>query len=289
MGATTKYFRYAEPFPRYGLPALALCLVAWTCSWLHVEPFGRYMFFPLWLGYILFMDAVVFVRHGTSLLKRMRWRYSLLFVASSFFWWLFEGLNTSIGNWHYVVDQLYSPMLYMMLASLSFSTVLPAVFETIEFLFTFKLLRPRLPAYMQGPRLSLPVFFMLEGIGVLCFILPWMFPHYCFSLIWFSLIFLLDPLNNVLGRKSALAHLMVRDWHFFIVPLGALFCGFFWEMWNYFSVPKWYYTVPYIGFLKVFEMPLLGYLGYLPFALELFALYQFVLWTTGQKEDFLII
>ncbi|GCE26080.1 hypothetical protein KDA_15640 [Dictyobacter alpinus] len=289
MDETTKYFRYAQPFPRYGWLALLLCLFAWISSWLHIEPFGRYMFFPLWLGYILFMDALVFVRHGTSLLTRMRWRFSLLFVASSFFWWLFEVLNIPVGNWHYILDQPYSPWLYAVLASLNFSTVLPAVFETTEFLFTFKLLRPRLSPYEPGPRLSIPAFLGLEVLGLFCFVLPWIFPRYCFGLIWLSLIFLLDPLNNVLGRKSALAHLMVRDWHFFIVPLGALFCGFFWEMWNYFSLPKWYYTIPYVGFLKVFEMPLLGYLGYLPFALELFALYQFVLWTTGQKEDFLII
>jgi hypothetical protein len=47
-------------------------------------------------------------------------------------------------------------------------------------------------------------------------------------------------------------------------------------MWNFYSWPKWYYTVPYVGWAKVFEMPLLGYLGYIPFAWELFALYHFV-------------
>ncbi|MCZ0454684.1 hypothetical protein, partial [Escherichia coli] len=54
--------------------------------------------------------------------------------------------------------------------------------------------------------------------------------------------------------------------------LGALICGFFWEMWNIYSSPKWLYSTPGVEFLYVFEMPLLGYLGYLPFALELYAL-----------------
>ncbi len=44
--------------------------------------------------------------------------------------------------------------------------------------------------------------------------------------------------------------------------IGTLFTGFWWEMWNYYSLPKWYYTIPYVGFRKIFEMPLLGYLGY---------------------------
>jgi len=81
----------------------------------------------------------------------------------------------------------------------------------------------------------------------------------------------------------------VRDWRFFVLPLAGIWCGFFWEMWNFYALPKWYYTVPYIGFWKVFEMPLLGYSGYLPFALELFALYQFFLLVTRQKQDYLAI
>jgi hypothetical protein len=49
---------------------------------------------------------------------------------------------------------------------------------------------------------------------------------------------------------------------------------FFWELWNYYSYPKWVYHVPFADFWHIFEMPVLGYGGYLPFALELFALYQ---------------
>jgi hypothetical protein len=60
------------------------------------------------------------------------------------------------------------------------------------------------------------------------------------------------------------------------LALGVLVCGLFWEMWNFYAMPKWYYTVPYLGFLKLFEMPILGYLGYIPFAWELYALYQYV-------------
>jgi hypothetical protein len=36
-------------------------------------------------------------------------------------------------------------------------------------------------------------------------------------------------------------------------------------------------------------MPLLGYTGYLPFALELFAMYQFILFLAKQKKDYLVI
>jgi len=280
---------FTKRFPFYGLAALLLCLTAWACSWLRVEPLYRYSFFPLWFGYILLIDALNVARRGTSLLMRMRGRYLLLFLVSSLFWWLFEGLNVPVQNWHYVMDQPYSPLAYFLLSSLNFSTVLPAVMETAELLATWKPLHPRLSADNPGPRLPNAVLITIEVLGVACFLLPWIFPRYCFGLVWLCLVFILDPINNYAGRKSAIAHIAVGDWRFFVLPLAGLCCGFFWEMWNYFALPKWYYTVPYVGFWKIFEMPLLGYTGYLPFALELFALYQFVLLLTRQRKDYLAI
>lgn len=281
--------RTIRHFPLYGLAALALCLMAWTLSWLRINPLYRYTFFPLWLGYILFMDALVSMRRGSSLLRRMRWRYIQLFGVSSLFWWAFEGLNIPVQNWHYILDQSYSPLAYFLIATLNFSTVLPAVMETAEFLSSFKPLHPRLPADNPGPRLPLWMTVSLILLGIVCFVLPWFYPQYFFGLVWLCLVFILDPINNFVGRKSACAHIAVGDWRFFVLPLAGLCCGFFWEMWNYYAMPKWYYTIPYVGFWKIFEMPLLGYTGYLPFALELFAMYQFVLFVTRQRNDYLAI
>jgi hypothetical protein len=50
--------------------------------------------------------------------------------------------------------------------------------------------------------------------------------------------------------------------------LAALICGFFWEMWNFYSLAKWKYSIPFVHRFEIFEMPLLGYAGYLPFGLE---------------------
>jgi hypothetical protein len=276
-------------FPIYGGIALFVCLAAWTSSWLRIEPFYRYSFFPLWFGYILFIDALNFTRRGKSLLTRAGSRYVLLFLASSLFWWVFEALNIPVQNWHYVFDRPYSPLGYFLLASLNFSTVLPAVMETAELLSSFEPLRPRLSPSSAGPLLPLWSLALVELAGLICLTLPWLFPRYCFGLIWLCVVLMLDPINNLWRRKSALAHLAVRDWRFFVVPLAGLCCGFLWEMWNFYALPKWYYTIPFVGFWKIFEMPLLGYIGYLPFALELFAMYQFVLLLSGRKEDFLAL
>lgn len=276
-------------FPLYGIFALALCLTAWACSWLRIDLLYRYSFFPLWFGYILFIDALVVWRRGKSLLLRARWHYPLLFLASSLFWWAFETLNIPVQNWHYILDQPYSPLAYFLIASLNFSTVLPAVMETAELLSTFPPLRPHLPASSLGPQLPIWVLALVEMLGILCLILPWLYPRYFFGLIWLCLVLILDPINNLCRRKSALAHIAVGDWRFFVLPMAGLCCGFLWEMWNFYALPKWYYTIPYVGFWKIFEMPLLGYIGYLPFALELFAMYQFVLLLLRQKEDYLAL
>jgi hypothetical protein len=81
-----------------------------------------------------------------------------------------------------------------------------------------------------------------------------------------------------MGYRSLAEEVSRGDWRPIIgLWVGGLICGFFWEMWNYYSFPKWVYHVPYVGSVHVFEMPLLGYGGYFPFAMELFALYHLVL------------
>ena len=64
-------------------------------------------------------------------------------------------------------------------------------------------------------------------------------------------------------------NLQKGDWRLVWLPaLAALFCGFFWELWNAYSLAHWEYSVPFVQRFHLFEMPILGYAGYLPFGLE---------------------
>jgi hypothetical protein len=56
-----------------------------------------------------------------------------------------------------------------------------------------------------------------------------------------------------------------------------LLCGFWWELWNANSLVHWEYSIPYVHALKIFEMPILGYSGYLPFGLTCLAITEFAL------------
>jgi len=56
--------------------------------------------------------------------------------------------------------------------------------------------------------------------------------------------------------------------------LAAIICGFFWEMWNFYSFAKWEYKIPFVDVFHIFEMPVLGYAGYIPFGLLCSAVVQ---------------
>jgi hypothetical protein len=247
-------------------------MLNWSWSGLRTH----WTFFPLWLGYCLTVDALVLIRKGDSMLTRSLRTYVELFLVSVPAWWLFELLNWRTQNWFYEGRQFFTDFQYALLASVSFSTVMPAVFGTAELVSTFRWLaqiRRRLGIVPTQTRLI-----GLFAVGWLMLALLFLWPLYFFPFVWLSVYFILEPLNVWLENRSLTRCTAVGDWRpVLALWVGTLICSFFWEMWNFYSYPKWVYRVPFVNFLNVFEMPLLGYGGYLPFSLGLFAVYHFVM------------
>lgn len=251
--------------------------VCWPLNWLlpqGVRP-ASFLFFPLWLGYILVVDAWVERRVGSSLWTRSPRQFVLTFLASAPAWWLFEVINWRTRNWEYLGREFYSGPEYVLRASLSFSTVMPAVFETAELVRSFAWVeRLRRGLRLEPTRRMLTV--MLAGGFAMLALTLWQ-PRYFYPFVWGSVFLILEPVNALLGRRTFFDWLREADWRPVLsLSLGALLCGFFWEMWNFYSYPKWIYHTPGVEFLYVFEMPLLGFIGYLPFAWELYALRNFL-------------
>ena len=95
--------------------------------------------------------------------------------------------------------------------------------------------------------------------------------------VWLGFILLLDPINARLGGESLFADLRARHYDRLVnLALSGVLCGLLWEFWNYWSRAKWHYTVPIMEHLKLFEMPIPGYLGFPAFAYECFTMYVFV-------------
>jgi len=276
--------RLLRAWPVHGWVGLALVAIFWPLNWLLPGMRTHWGFFPMWLGYCLTVDALVFTRKGSSLLSRNARAYVKLFLISAPAWWLFELLNMRTQNWFYIGRDNFTGLQYFVLASLSFSTVMPAVFGTAELVSTFKWLGRirRGPRIVPTRRTSLG--FFVAGWVMLALLLLW--PLYFFPFLWLSVYFILEPINVRLKNRSLVQYTGVGDWRpVLALWVGCLICGFFWEMWNFYSYPKWIYQVPFVGFLHIFEMPVLGYGGYLPFALELFALYHLVMGLLRQEES----
>ena len=120
-------------------------------------------------------------------------------------------------------------------------------------------------------------------------VLPILFPKIFFPLVWLAFIFLLEPFNCRSGADS-----IQRDWqkgssrNLNLLLLSGLLCGILWECWNFWAGSKWFYTIPYLGFLKVFEMPVLGFFGFPPFAVECYVMASsfFLLLDTVQEYQY---
>jgi hypothetical protein len=228
------------------------------------------------------VDGLVFRRTGTSLLKRSPRKYLGLFLVSAPVWWIFELLNVRTQNWTYIGAEIFNPLEYAFWTTLSFTTVIPAVFGTAEFFASFDFVKRLKRGLVIGADKRTTLSFFILGWFMLVLMLIW--PEIFFPFIWLSLYFILEPINIWLGNRSLADFTQRGDWRPVIsLWLSVLLTAFFWEMWNYFSYPKWVYHVSWGNWLHLFEMPLLGYGGYLPFALELYAIYHMIVGLFGEK------
>ncbi|MFZ0613970.1 MAG: hypothetical protein WAM73_17145 [Desulfobacterales bacterium] len=261
----------ASVFPWWGWAGAAAGLVMWVLAWTRFKwlaGFQPHTFTPLWLCYILVANAMSVRRNGRSLMTSRPVYFLTLFPASAVFWWFFEYLNRFVQNWQYEGAHSGATQ-YFWYATLPFATVLPAVLSTRE------LIRPQpwlqngfrnfLKPRCRRPRLvAVGVLILaaagLSGIGV--------WPDTFFSLLWIAPLLIILSLQILFEEPNLLTEVAAGDWRTVVASaLAALVCGWFWEMWNAGSLAHWTYSVPYLQRFKIFEMPALGYAGYLPFGL----------------------
>jgi hypothetical protein len=260
-------------FPEWGWWGIAIMLAGWVLAWTRLpwfEPLQEHTFCIPWAGYILSVNALCEKRSGRSLLTDAPGRFALLFPASALFWWFFEYLNRFVQNWYYVQVGDFGPAGYTLLASLAFSTVLPAVLSTHRLLSTFAVFNSNLT---QGPTIPFPAG-RITAVTALAsaaagLTLIGLFPDHLYPLVWFAPLLVIVGMHSIEGRPTLFTDLREGDWRLIISPAcAALICGFFWEMWNFYSLTRWEYAIPFVDRYHIFAMPLLGYGGYLPFGLE---------------------
>ncbi len=226
-----------------------------------------------WWPYIFFIDWMVHRREGNSILIDRRDSFIALVPASTFIWLIFEWFNLFLKNWHYVGLTSSLPLRWLGYF-LSYGTVLLGIFETYELLSSFNVFSDKNISPPDDVRAFYPLLLIL-GVVSLCLCLA--YPRYFFALVWGAFVFLLEPINHAIGAPSLLREIEKGSLQkFYLLLLSGLICGLLWEFWNFWAAAKWIYTVPFVGKIKLFEMPVLGFLGFPPFAVECYCMTSFL-------------
>jgi len=238
----------------------------------RLEPFLSWNFPIIWFGLIFFIDGLVYELRKKSLITNSPKRFIGMLLLSVVIWWTFEFFNFFIKNWSYHNIPEPKPFAF----SVAFSTVLPAVMEMFDLISSFNIFK-KIRIQFKASNRTVSLMFLLGAITLILLIV---LPTYFFWTVWLSLFLLFEPINYLRKQESILLYIEKgKSRLVFSLLFAGLACGFLWEFFNYFSLAGWSYSIPWVSetFPKIFEMPLLGYLGYLPFSLELFAMYQFAM------------
>jgi hypothetical protein len=259
-----------------GLIVVSACLVALsTVGMLRGdEPFATWYYPLAWYPVLVALDAVVRLRAGRyALWSRPRAVASAL-AWSVPFWLFFELINFRVANWYYVFVPRALATRWTGIA-LSFATVLPAILLAREVLRAFGVAEGVRWRPLRMPDRSVA----LQAAGLFFFALSFVWPRLFFPLVWGGVTLLVDPWvyrrapdRSILGmlergRPGTLLQLL----------LGGLAIGFLWELLNARARGHWIYTVPGLEEVKLFEMPVPGFLGFPVLALDGWAVWNALL------------
>jgi len=254
------------------VPAIGYFVVATALMLQEREPFVNWYYISAWYPTILVLDVLQARLTGRYyLITRPGFAVSLL-GWSAVLWFFFEVVNIRVANWYYVFLPPERTARWLG-TTISFATVFPAIFLAERLLASRNAFAGiRWPTFAVSPRLLIGVF----GAGIAFAVLSLVWPRAFFPMIWGALTLLIEPLNCRLDRsRSLLADLSNgRPGRLLRFLAGGIAVGFLWEMYNIESRSKWIYTVPGFENFKLFEMPLLGFLGFPVFALDCFVVYQ---------------
>ncbi len=253
---------------------------------LQVSFFKTWFFSFAWWSFILLMDSLNYRKSGASLLSESPRNFLFTAFISVFVWLIFELFNLRLKNWSYH-NLPESVALRWLGYFIAFATVIPAMREIALFMEgLFK--KSKLALFrLRATPLLLRIFFIS---GIIFFLLFIVWPRLFFPFAWLCFIFLLEPINIRLGNDSLWKDVEKRDWtRFWSWVSAGLAAGFLWEFWNFWAASRWEYTLPYLNFWRIFQMPVFGYTGFLPFALEIFAIYQILLFLNKKMQSRIIL
>jgi len=235
------------------------------------NPFLKTHYFPfLWMAFFLLVDPIAYFARGSSLMLRLGKGTLLLLIVSIPFWLFFESLNSIFSLW--VNRGGSAGGLSQILYGISHASILPSFFALLY------LLCPSLECFKPKRCLGHGWMWFWVGISMALLTLLFCFPRALYPVIWLFLFFFFDALNWRAGNISilyALRNLKIKP--LFALFLTGVLLGLYWEGLNVLAQSAWSYHLPYFGRYDLFQMPLLGYLGYAAFGGNIVAFSVWVL------------
>ena len=237
---------------------------------------------PLFWGFTFVLDGIVY-RHtgGLSLFGRNPRELLAMGLASCGGWMIFEWLNFFVNdNWYYPEGYRLSDDQFLIYAFIGSSGLMAMSFEWYSLFNSWEGFR-RL--YANGPKVRFGrgtrmVLLVIAVVGLFCcaFI-----PDYSFGILWTSPLVILAVTLSLLGIWTPFRLIPEGNWTpVLFLALTYFVQGILCECWNYFSgvhvagqpvdtinPDYWVYSIPFVDVLHVFEMPMLGLGGYLPFGI----------------------
>ncbi len=246
-----------------------------------------------WVGLLFVLDGIlartkdrgsVAAFAKTSPVRVRPRRFVLCFLASIPIWLIFDAVNFgSVHAWIYhglPEDPIYRLTGYFF----AFGAICPAMFLVAEIF--RRLSFHNVPwQSLRIPRRADPY---LVGLGVLLLAFPLLVGNPVGTVtLWAGWVLLLDPINRRLKAPSLLADWAAGRWQRTLALLAAgIVCGLLWEFWNYWATAKWTYELAFLGpfeEFRYFEMPVAGLLGFPPFALECWVMFQTMVAVIGRS------
>lgn len=242
-----------------------------------IEPFAGWYYQFAWYALLLALDGAVAWsgaagRKGEFLLLSRPAHLVSVLGWSAAVWYFYELWNLRLQNWYYV-NLAHDTAVRWLSTSLAFATVLPAIFLAATLLQRAGLARdtrwPTLNVHgrtLRGCRIA--------GAVMVVLVLAW--PRYFFPLVWGATTLLVEPWVYERSPGRSLLHDLAagRPGRLLRLLAGGALVGFAWELLNIGARAKWIYTVPFLEQFKLFEMPIPGFFGFPPFAVECFVLWQ---------------
>src|SRR3989454_5551886 len=196
----------------------------------------------------------------------------LMLWWSAVIWFLFEAINFRLQDWYYVFLPASRAERWLGI-TVSLATVVPAILLPERLLERLGVWRTLSTAPLGERDGELGSAFAL---GVITLAATLALPSYLHPLTWGAIWLIAEPaLYRTDPALSLFGDMKRGEWgRIARLLVAGLVAGVLWEAFNAHAHGKWIYTVPFLEQLKLFEMPVVGFLGFPFFALEVWSLYH---------------